>query len=70
VPRVDIHTHLFPDEVLSRLPAGLRADSYPERDQVGLQVEGGPSAGRGAPAAGAAPSPAAGANFRASLARH
>ncbi len=51
MPRVDVHTHLFPDEALARLPAGLRADSYPDRDQVGLQVEGGPSAGRGAPAA-------------------
>lgn len=48
--RVDVHSHVFPDAVFDRLPDGLSVDRFPERDQVGLRVAGGPSAGRGAPA--------------------
>jgi aminocarboxymuconate-semialdehyde decarboxylase len=45
---VDVHAHLVPDAAFARVPPGLRANPMPERDEIGLLVEG-RGAGRGAP---------------------
>src|SRR6266545_1975472 len=45
---VDVHAHLVPEAVFARLPRGLRANPMPQRDEIGLLVEG-RGAGRGAP---------------------
>jgi aminocarboxymuconate-semialdehyde decarboxylase len=47
-PHVDVHAHLVPTAAFSRLPRGLRANPIPDRDEIGLEVEG-RGAGRGAP---------------------
>ncbi|HZD74750.1 MAG TPA: amidohydrolase family protein [Actinomycetota bacterium] len=46
--RVDVHAHLVPEAAFARAPRGLRANPMPERDEIGLVVEG-RGAGRGAP---------------------
>jgi aminocarboxymuconate-semialdehyde decarboxylase len=45
--RVDVHAHLVPEAAFARAPRGLRANPMPERDEIGLLVEG-RGAGRGA----------------------
>ncbi len=47
---VDVHAHLVPEAAFARAPRGLRANPMPERDEIGLVVEG-RGAGRGAPPA-------------------
>lgn len=45
---VDAHSHLVPESVFGALPAGVQAQRMDELDQIGIVVDGGRGAGRGA----------------------